>query len=52
MSSTSGLAAPEENDADESGPKVVSLSRELCGIGLAVRGAQLIADSAAFGFLD
>lgn len=46
------LAAPEENESDESGPKVVSLSRELSAIGLAVQGAQLIADSAACGFLD
>lgn len=45
------LTALEENESDESGPKVVSLSRELSAIGLAVRGAQLIADAAAYGFL-
>jgi hypothetical protein len=46
---------PEEarsQEPEETGPKVVSLNRELSVIGLSVRCAQIAADMEAFGFMD
>lgn len=46
---------PEANEPDDdfdSGPKVVSLNSELSTVRMAVRGAQLLADAEAYGFMD
>ncbi|HEX8820470.1 MAG TPA: hypothetical protein VF794_11130 [Archangium sp.] len=46
---------PEENEPEEpeeTGPKVVSLNRELSVITMSVRCAQITADMDAYGFMD